>query len=903
MVKDFINIIIRQYWIVLILIIALLGGFYSKMLFKMNEEIYEIETLRSSFEGEIDYYDQQATNASARFIHEDTPNNGANQVFSIPHLDLVPGNYRVSYTVKALLAAGDDPLRIEVINQANGQILAVQTTAVDQLNTDAYEEFNFEFSVDNNSSDIEIRAFLPDQGAYWFDYAKINKLTRSPWNVAYILWPLLVVGFAVVLVINQRNVENGVSINTVFRNSTPEKQLVLLANLTLFVIGVYSLFSKYIFDIEQIVYAYMVDDAFYYFETAANLAKLGKMSFDGITSSNGFHPLWLFLLVPIYWVGLSKETSLLAGLILADVISLAATLLLFWVLRRRFNIFLAFGLTFMLFSLTLIPLQYGLETAVLLGSFVALLAFFETRFQDPLSNVSYRDCGLLGLLLGFVILARLDHALFSATFVFLFLIFNWRSLLLVEERKKIALILSISAALVLPYLIYNFVTTGYFVPISGVIKGIWSQGALKEATLHKTYFQAKVESFVSILTEQKVSFWPLIGSIFILWVVLARRKLASYKTLLPFILGPMMIFGYYIIFFHYPFNSPLWYYPTIWLAGLLAIGLVIDRMLDNFRLSANVLYHGILIGGLIVILAFVVVAQINRQRSFLLWNRSGTFEESYKSLSWRSADYVREYVWSPGDDGKVVFASADAGVFGYLLDEPVVNLDGLINNEILDYELQGKQWLIYAVDKLEIDYVVNVFKQEWMPPPFFKEHFIPCYISKDYGKDNIGFRIYGRKTAVESGIRERLEAGCVEGMISSWWAGKKMSGDNSLHPKYAHSPLETTDCKIPLQSDKNPTLVFGSTTPLPAGIYEADYFLSVDDNSDDTVIANLAITNHDDKAFTELSIKGDDFETPEEFQRFTIPFRLSKDMDNVQFRILNIGEPSVCIQGIRLLGR
>ena len=96
---------------------------------------------------------------------------------------------------------------------------------------------------------------MPDQGAYWFDYAKINKLTRSPWNVAYILWPLLVVGFAAALVINQRNVENGVSINTVFRNSTPEKQLILPANFTLLVIGVYSLFSKYIFDIEQIVYA------------------------------------------------------------------------------------------------------------------------------------------------------------------------------------------------------------------------------------------------------------------------------------------------------------------------------------------------------------------------------------------------------------------------------------------------------------------------------------------------------------------------------------------------------------------------------------------------------------------------------------------------------------------------
>ena len=55
MLKDFKNILIRLYWIVLILIIALLGGFYSKMLFKLNEERYEIEPLISSFVGEISF--------------------------------------------------------------------------------------------------------------------------------------------------------------------------------------------------------------------------------------------------------------------------------------------------------------------------------------------------------------------------------------------------------------------------------------------------------------------------------------------------------------------------------------------------------------------------------------------------------------------------------------------------------------------------------------------------------------------------------------------------------------------------------------------------------------------------------------------------------------------------------
>ena len=45
------------------------------------------------------------------------------------------------------------------------------------------------------------------------------------------------------------------------------------------------------------------DDAFYYFEIAKNLAA-GKFStFDGgITRTNGYHPVWLLLVTPFYWV-------------------------------------------------------------------------------------------------------------------------------------------------------------------------------------------------------------------------------------------------------------------------------------------------------------------------------------------------------------------------------------------------------------------------------------------------------------------------------------------------------------------------------------------------------------------------------------------------------------------------
>ena len=619
----------EQRWIVLMLLLALLGYIYSMTVNHANLQVYEAEDLPSSYKGEIDYLEPLAKNSYARLIHELTPGDGDKAAFFSPNIDLDPGDYQVSFAVRALQVwPGIEPLRFEVGYSARDDVLASQEVDVLGLNREAYEEITIDFSVDSVAPGVEFRAFYPDQGAFWFDYVKIHK--HTPWNMAYIYWPLLAGLFLVVLYVYRHRDKSDLSVNTALRNPTIEPGLVMLGNLALLGLGTLAIAGKYLFDIEQIIYAFVSDDAFYYFETAAHLARLGKMSFDGITFTNGFHPLWGFVLVLIYWLGLSNETSLLAGLFLADVIGLASTLLLFWVLRRRFNVFLAFGLTFLFFTQTLYTIQYGLETAVLIGSYVALLALYNVRFQRPLAEVPYGDCVLLGLLLSAIVFARLDHGIFVVVFLILLLIFNWRSLLLTEGRKKIATILGVFATLILPYLLFNYLTTGHIVPISGVIKEIWSTEILAEAMHQSSFFQAKVENFVMILFIQEAFFWSLVGSLLILWVLLARRRLAPIKTLLPFILGPMLIFGYYILFFHYPFNSYDWYYPTIWLAGILTIGLVIDILLDRFRISGKLLFQGILIGGLTAILAFQVFNQINQQLSFFRWVRTQTFEDTYK---------------------------------------------------------------------------------------------------------------------------------------------------------------------------------------------------------------------------------------------------------------------------------
>ena len=47
----------------------------------------------------------------------------------------------------------------------------------------------------------------------------------------------------------------------------------------------------------QNVVSLMVDDAFYYQRIAANVASGNGSTFDGEHSTNGYHPLWLLVLV------------------------------------------------------------------------------------------------------------------------------------------------------------------------------------------------------------------------------------------------------------------------------------------------------------------------------------------------------------------------------------------------------------------------------------------------------------------------------------------------------------------------------------------------------------------------------------------------------------------------------
>jgi len=45
---------------------------------------------------------------------------------------------------------------------------------------------------------------------------------------------------------------------------------------------------------------YITDDAFYYFKVAQNISEGRGITFDGIAPTNGFHPLWMLVCIPVF---------------------------------------------------------------------------------------------------------------------------------------------------------------------------------------------------------------------------------------------------------------------------------------------------------------------------------------------------------------------------------------------------------------------------------------------------------------------------------------------------------------------------------------------------------------------------------------------------------------------------
>lgn len=249
-------------------------------------------------------------------------------------------------------------------------------------------------------------------------------------------------------------------------NKTPISSQMLWGICLLFVLTVcWMIFFQ---PLETAVAFSAMDDGLYYPRLAQNIIERGICTYDGVTVTNGFHPLWLLVLLPVYllihnpWLALwgvygvifvLQLTSLWLFSRLARSLDMtsagwAAAVFVLLINIRSFTIFFSF-----------------LESPLVLLTLLVYLGFCLRTGQDRFSNPW--KAFWAGVLMGLCFLARLDAFWLPVAFGVV-----WLAQLIRQPDQWMKKAGSAAAAaagcflLVVPYLASNGVQFGHLQTVS-----------------------------------------------------------------------------------------------------------------------------------------------------------------------------------------------------------------------------------------------------------------------------------------------------------------------------------------------------------------------------------------------------------------------------------------------------
>jgi hypothetical protein len=209
------------------------------------------------------------------------------------------------------------------------------------------------------------------------------------------------------------------------------------------------------------------DDPFYYFTIARRFAHGRGLTFDGSQPTNGFHPLWLFLVAPIFGAVRDVWLAIHVALTFAAALDLL-TVILFVRLLRELDVGrgVRLGVTALYAFSPLLaspagPLN-GLETALNLLAIVTLLICYRRQAEEAAAG---RASVALGVSAGFAFLARTDNAILLA---FVFGALLWRARADRRRLLGIASAASLAAGIAAPWLAWSWSRFGSPIQVSGL---------------------------------------------------------------------------------------------------------------------------------------------------------------------------------------------------------------------------------------------------------------------------------------------------------------------------------------------------------------------------------------------------------------------------------------------------
>ena len=442
------------------------------------------------------------------------------------------------------------------------------------------------------------------------------------------------------------------------------------------------------FDILNLIRDVNLDDSFYYFQIASNLAA-GKFStFDGgITRTNGYHPLWMLLITPFYWI-FDKEAALF-GIKAFEIMLISAGVALVVIATRlaRLPWILLFALPPLLYSNP--ALFWGMEAAAalfMLGLFFLNLCLYaqnSARWKWSLAAVAFA--------LPWV---RLEYAAVSLATVAALYLIEWSrqkrsSTASWKESVRSCLrsppLLGACAG-ILVYFAYNGLVFGGIVPVSGAVKRSLSQHMWEQTSGYSL-----TQNFLAILRSGFFDdeIWvamEVCAYVLLVWWFARHSRSRQDRLLLTFLVcmfglaaGHLAKFAQIVLTMNPTFGVYDWYFVPAFLMTALIVPVrcyVTIYFICRFIEPRSSRAARLLKLGSVLTCAVFLLMEADFAKPFR--DVSLTREKIYQE--WEIVSYAGVLTMNRVLPEGSVIGAWDAGVIGYFSRFPVVNLDGLVNS-------------------------------------------------------------------------------------------------------------------------------------------------------------------------------------------------------------------------------
>lgn len=453
------------------------------------------------------------------------------------------------------------------------------------------------------------------------------------------------------------------------------KQNILLVIILLGLFGILIMLRPAWSGMNELLYSFD-DDAFYYFKIAENIANGSGSTFNRVYFTNGYHPLWMGILVSLQ---LFAKISGLNFLILVKFVTILFYLITLAIgynyIKNNGNGLHGVAMAVLLAMFYILIAQGGMEIVLTIP--LLLFFLFEYLYKKRFFWLCLLAAGLF--------LSRID----SVILIVLPLLFT--SINVFKKDKKRLIFLSMPVFVIGAYVVLNLIYFKIPFPISGLAKTS-SEFSLFETPMWKSVF-------VEYTNWKKINLMALL-SFLVMFVYMLLPKAHHFKNSpLPLLFGVCLYFLVTAARSDWPMWP--WYFYSVCIIFILAYLVFLDsqkmcQIKSNFSLITRKVL-GRTLSLLIIFESFYLGLAVIRT-IFIPYPTQPTSIEVVNYMNSHPGRYAM------GDR---------AGLIGYLSRAPIIQLEGLVMDaQYLQILKRTSMTLTNIFETYHVDYYITCASKE-----------------------------------------------------------------------------------------------------------------------------------------------------------------------------------------------